>query len=206
LHSIWGLFLALYHQKKTMNKDLLSRVAARASNPKTIIDAAMGEGVTITPTPTINAVAKITDIEKVQKEIGMSLPQPLAEILLNVGNGGFGPGYGLFSTDDLIKNYREIMADEDLSMEASYLPILTWGCDIYACIDTQNPDFPVYYCQLDACGCFEDGETPEVDDETGLPMGIQLHRDTFEAFISDWADGINLEEEVLDMEDDEEDA
>jgi hypothetical protein len=202
-----------------MQNDLISRILLRAENPKTIHDMAAG----LSPKPRINQKASEKEILLFEQEIKFKLPHVLIEILTKIGNGGFGPGYGLFSTDEMIKTYREILKSDEYDMKESFLPILTWGCDIYSCIDLGETGFPVYYCELGNC-CLDDvsfeienAEGEVVESGTGNPftdenvkeMGEMvetniLHRNSFESFISDWADGINLESEVVNFDEDEE--
>jgi len=88
-----------------------------------------------------------------ETRLGFLLPDLLREIYTKVGNGGFGPGYGLIGlnggatdrvgTDErnLIQCYESRRFDPD--WPEKLLPICTWGCAIYSCLDCSRPGVPV---------------------------------------------------------------
>jgi hypothetical protein len=91
-----------------------------------------------------------------ERRLGFRLPLLLKRLYREIGNGGFGPGYGLIglsggALDDLGRTAPEIYAafsepgedDSDLIWPEGLLPICHWGCAIYSCIDCAAPGFPM---------------------------------------------------------------
>ena len=130
--------------------------------------------------------------------LGFQPNASLVEVLQTVGNGGFGPGYGLMglaggAADDTGKNavelygtFRQTDADDPLWVwPEKVLPICHWGCAIYSCVD----------CTSDSGGMVtwdpnqleNDGSAQE-----GLfPLGI-----SFEQWIKDWGEGVDLSSKI----------
>lgn len=87
--------------------------------------------------------------------LGLTIPPLLKACYLSIGNGGYGPGYGiigveggyssdygdLVSTRELLKNDQE---SEGNIWPDELLPFCEWGCNIFSCVDCINPGFPVY--------------------------------------------------------------
>ncbi|HZD00174.1 MAG TPA: SMI1/KNR4 family protein [Actinomycetes bacterium] len=90
-------------------------------------------------------------VEEAEGLLGRRLPWLLRRLYLEVGNGGFGPGYGILGVRG---GHPEIPGDEyhhtavDLyrqarsgsftawgSMPAALLPVCYWGCGIHSLID-----------------------------------------------------------------------
>ncbi len=96
------------------------------------------------------------EVERAEAALGLPLPEPLRDLYLLVGNGGFGPGYGLLgldggATDDLGKTalgtYEAFMEpDPDAPpgagpwWESASLPLCYWGCSVYTAVDCRTPD------------------------------------------------------------------
>jgi hypothetical protein len=98
--------------------------------------------------PTIYPVASEATLHSAAQALGFALPQLLQRIYLEVGNGGFGPGYGLLgiaggATDDTGRNivdlyywFRELDPDDPTwQWPAQLVPLCHLGCGMYACID-----------------------------------------------------------------------
>ena len=105
------------------------------------------------PEPPLPSVTE-TALNDAEVRLGFTLPDLLRELYLHVGNGRFGPGYGLLSLSD--------MGDRELSLVGSYLEMrrdyavipswkwptgllafCDWGCNIYACLDWTRVPNPV---------------------------------------------------------------
>ena len=91
-----------------------------------------------------------------ERRLGFNLPALLKRLYGEIGNGGFGPGYGLIglsggALDDLGRTAPEIYAalsqpgadDSDFIWPTGLLPICHWGCAIYSCIACAAPGFPM---------------------------------------------------------------
>ena len=50
----------------------------------------------------------VAEIRATEAELGFALPDGLRQLYLEVGDGGFGPGDGVFGRDDLVAKYREV--------------------------------------------------------------------------------------------------
>jgi hypothetical protein len=95
----------------------------------------------LTPAPPA-AVAEAEDV------VGHPLPRVLRRLYLEVGNGGFGPGYGILGLrgghrDDpegtAVDHYRAVRAGSfGPSMPAGLLPLCHWGCGIYSLVDVAD--------------------------------------------------------------------
>src|SRR5262245_3654603 len=91
-----------------------------------------------------------------EQTLGFTLPPLLKRLYLEVGNGGWGPGYGLLgltggAKDDLgttaVQSYfsrrQQEAADHTWHWPTGLLPLCHWGCAIYSCIDCAQPSFPM---------------------------------------------------------------
>lgn len=86
-----------------------------------------------------------------EQRIGGSLPTLWREIFTTIGNGGFGPGYGIYglitgAPDDqgqvalsLFESLRQPdPEDPRWHWPAELVPIAHWGCAIQSCIDVSG--------------------------------------------------------------------
>lgn len=164
--------------------DLFTAIKQRALNPDTRID--MNIGVSDLP-----PVLSQQDIEKFEQEIGYQLPSLLKQLFLQVGNGGFGPGYGLFS---LVSSTEENMLDftkdfvecEFDFWKISHIPLIHWGCGIYTFMDLANPGANLQVFD----GNNYDEENPEFNGLFEIPH-------TLESFLQAWVNDVNLWEEMF---------
>lgn len=97
------------------------------------------------------------DVIFAEKLLGFALPPFLKRVYLEVGNGGFGPGYGLaplltptlFPDEDLdefpslVHTTLEFRGYKDKKWPETLLYICDWGCNIYSSIDCASPSFPI---------------------------------------------------------------
>jgi hypothetical protein len=200
-----------------MHEQLLIRILARASDPGRVHDFAKP----FRGHARIHPQATLEQITATQADLGFALPQLLQEILLKIGNGGFGPGYGLIGVvggyadskgEHLVELARELGA-----LDRKILPICNWGCGIYSCLDCSKPEAPVLTFNPETHALAEEnlvsvsiisrsGEVTKVRERQPqaprpsiqTPANLQLipHRSSFQEFISDWADGRRLWEEI----------
>jgi hypothetical protein len=127
----------------TENEQLLARVAAKARNTRPY-------GWTSLPAP----VATDT-LSRAEAALGFSLPSLLADLYLRIGDGGFGPEYGLLPLLDgppacepaavvqYLANRESGRKDPDWPWPEGVLPISHWGCAMYACVDCRSPEATV---------------------------------------------------------------
>ncbi len=169
-----------------MPGNLISRIRARADNPRTRTD-----NVDIALPPRFGAVSAST-LADTEQRLGFRLPSFLAEVYQQVGNGGFGPGYGViglaggFAHDEgkciveLYESYN-VTSPQDPSWQwpAGLMPICDWGCAIFSCVD----------CYTGSIITFDPGEQPE-----GEPFSLAFAQShpTVAAWFEDWVNGVKL--------------
>jgi hypothetical protein len=96
------------------------------------------------------------DLRVGEERIGLVLPRSVRDLYRLVGNGGFGPGYGITgflggARDDIgrdvVEDYlRRRGPDHDdpaWSWPKNLLAICHWGCGIYSCVDCAAEDTPI---------------------------------------------------------------
>lgn len=139
-------------------------------------------------------VATPASIAADEQTLGFTLPPLLKQLYVEVGNGGWGPGYGLLgltggATDELghtaIDNYllrrKANPTDPTWAWQQGLLPICHWGCAIHSCIDCLRPGFPVI--------AFD----PNVhDDSSDWADALFPECDGFDQWVQLWADGQDL--------------
>src|SRR6185436_17606875 len=77
---------------------------------------------------------------RLEELLGVSLPWIVEAVYTTVGNGGVGPGYGLYDLDEAVASYS-VYATPDPSEYPGWswpkglLPICDWGCAVYSFVD-----------------------------------------------------------------------
>ncbi|MEU6120553.1 SMI1/KNR4 family protein [Streptomyces sp. NPDC047123] len=123
----------------THTEQLLARVAdeARAIRPW---------GWDALPAP-----ADADTLARAEASLGFALPPLLAALYTRVGDGGFGPEYGLLSLLEgkssggepaVVEKYLALRAADE-GWPEGVLPISHWGCAMYACVDCRTDDAQV---------------------------------------------------------------
>lgn len=91
--------------------------------------------------------AAAEDVENAESILGFKLPTMLVRLYREVANGGFGPGYQLLpltgEARSTVSDYREERATRrsgETHWPAEVLPILDWGCGMYAAVDCRSPE------------------------------------------------------------------
>ncbi|WP_285775696.1 SMI1/KNR4 family protein [Microtetraspora sp. NBRC 13810] len=110
--------------------DLLRRVFAKAN-------------ATVERLP---ATATAEEVENAESILGFTLPPMLTRLHREVANGGFGPDYQLLPLTGegrtAVSDYCEEPATRtsgETRWPAEVLPILDWGCGMYAAVDCRSP-------------------------------------------------------------------
>jgi len=92
-----------------MNKDelaLINKMKERIKDPKRFIDAPEAFPYKLYPPVSMKELADA------EKRLGFGLPNVLREIYLQIGNGGFGPGFGLLALNkNGAKNFQRDLVD-----------------------------------------------------------------------------------------------
>jgi len=91
------------------------------------------------PVPPVVADAEIDDAEQ---RLGLALLPLLCRLYREVANGGFGPDYTLLplsgAKNSLVEQYLALTAereDGERVWPVGVVPILDWGCGMYAAVD-----------------------------------------------------------------------
>jgi hypothetical protein len=107
------------------------------------------------PAPTPPPVSLRT-VDAAERQLGFPLPEPLRQIYLQIGNGGFGPTYGLLGLkggaadeqgNTLVGVYRSMKrlarASRYWHWPEGLLPLCRLGCGMYSCLDSARSRIPV---------------------------------------------------------------
>jgi hypothetical protein len=120
------------------------------------------------------------DVEEAEACLGFPIPKLLKSIFLEVGNGGFGPGRGGsiiglkggYASDfgtivETYKQLNEYQESEGKAWKVGLLPFCEWGCNLFSCVDCNDPHFvylfedfdvhPKYYSLSDFFKLWTDG-------------------------------------------------
>ncbi|MFF3414290.1 SMI1/KNR4 family protein [Streptomyces sp. NPDC002698] len=102
--------------------------------------------------PSLPAPVGPAEVARAEAVLGFPLPALLASLYLRIGDGGFGPEYGLLPLLDgppsgepaavpqYLASRESGRKDPDWPWPEGVLPISHWGCGMYACVDCQSPD------------------------------------------------------------------
>lgn len=161
---------------------LLDRIRRRTTNLECATDMAKWHQPVMYPPTSLNT------IKAVEAKLGMHLPALLLDMYTHIGNGGFGPGYGLLGVEGS-PHASEYAWDPDLGKLgllgtynewASYehhpkqlIPICHWGCGLWSCIDASLRTAPVVYVG-------------------GAGGAYVIHSVSFEEWITAWVAGVDL--------------
>jgi hypothetical protein len=175
---------------KSMSDVLLAKVARRALDESTRVDMS---GTLI---PKLASTLNTADAEASETALGFSVPVLLKSLYEKVGNGGFGPGYGLIglkggAPDDQGKDAIELHElyssrdpeDSSWAWPEGLLPICHWGCAIYSCVDCKDADYSIV--------TFD----PNLHDQSWAQCFIRTNRN-LESWLDAWAGGTKLWDEM----------
>ena len=125
-----------------IDQDLIGRIQQRAHNLEQATDMAE------TSPRVANPPIPLERLAMAEAEFGFSLPEFMRQLYLQVGNGGFGPGYGLFplgesSADyEMIETYARMVSTNipppDRPWPKEFVLIADWGCGIYSSLNWQK--------------------------------------------------------------------
>lgn len=97
-------------------------------------------------------------LEEAERIVGHPFPRLVRRLYLEVGNGGFGPGYGILGVagghrDDLGSTVTEAYrrwhlwrADSTHVLPDGLVPLAHWGCGIYSFVDCTDPNDAMWAC------------------------------------------------------------
>jgi hypothetical protein len=134
-----------------------------------------------------------SEVAEEERRLGFQIPPLMKRLYTEVGNGGFGPGYGLIGLrngipDDLGKTALEIYQqfrvagseEPNWKWPEGLLPICHWGCAIVSCVDCADPNFRMRIFD------------PNVHEGEDWSDSFFEEYPRFDAWITAWASGVNL--------------
>lgn len=135
---------------------------------------------------TVFSPASLEHVREGEDRLGFPLPTLLKRMYLEIGNGGFGPGYGLYGVaggntsdlandqtiPDLYLEWEEWDEPAPIGWPKRWVPISDWGCCIESVIDCSTPEGRMVFV-LDGIDRKDEGIT-------------------FAQWMEDWAAGIDL--------------
>lgn len=116
-------------------------------------------------------------MKQAEQDMGVSLDPFLRRVYLEVGDGGFGPGYGarpLRGVESVASTYAGFRAG---GWPARLLPVWDWGDAIWSCVDPAGHVV--------------------THDDVGPPTQTEF---TTRTWLRAWLDGVNLWEQIYDKE------
>lgn len=172
--------------------NLFEQIQARASNPETRIDM-----TGFSSKEPLSSVLSIEQINQIETELGFPLPDILKQCYLHIGNGGFGPGYGLLpliaskkyltgeDEESVLSFSKEFISCEFSFWEKSCIPLVHWGCGIYSFMDLAQPEKNIVI--------FDGNNFEEDVPESGV---FETTRN-LQSFLEAWVNDVNIWEEMF---------
>jgi hypothetical protein len=138
-------------------------------------------------------------ISRAERALGRALPVLLRDVYRHVGNGGFGPGYGLlpllperdaFPDESLVGLYQTFLSDDSRDVSWSWpeqlLPFCDWGGAIRACVDCSTEDAAVVTFDPNVRG---PGEP--------TASALAVTHASLHGWLADWAAGVDIWEQMF---------
>jgi hypothetical protein len=125
--------------------------------------------------------APASAIADAESGLGYPFPALLRRLYAELGNGGFGPGYGLLGlAGGHTDGGKTALAVKKgwKALPPALLPICTWGCGIYSFLDCSTPDGPMWAWD----------PNPVSSDE--LDSALFAQDTTFSAWLGRWTEGL----------------
>jgi hypothetical protein len=128
---------------------LIERLQLRNADRTTATDGG------IHPREAIRCVTK-QDLSATEKSLGFTLPEIVRALYLQVGNGGFGPQYGIVGTRGGAKLdgctletcYQQMLKLEEECSAWTWppmlLPLANLGCGMWSCVDCTYARLPMF--------------------------------------------------------------
>ncbi len=193
--------------------DLMERLRERAQDP----DIRVSGGHSLRDSDgnvfvfTTRPPATAEQVTAAEARLGFILPSFLRRVYLEVGNGGFGPGFGMLSLPtspappeedeggfDLASELDTVLMYElsrrfrtDLSWPTGLLIICYWGCGMASAVDCTKPEAPVI--RLDPNWTREEAEPRLPEDcrtefAAAFEEGCWVEAHAFETWLRAWLD------------------
>lgn len=165
--------------------DLLERLKIRALDPKSATDQHLDEGWDPPFSHVASPPVSPERFAELERELGCALPEVFQQVYTQVGDGNFGPGYGLLplkdhrytSTSENVVVLHEQMTEQD--WPEHLLLFCYWGCDIYSVLNVNTGQVGIL--DLDAC---EEGTPPE--------EVVLWQTESLQEWLENWLEGKDL--------------
>jgi hypothetical protein len=177
-----------------MSDDLIARIRERADDPRRRTDS-FEPGF-----PPRFPPASEATLADAERQLGFALPSFLAAVYLRVGNGGFGPGYGLvglpggYTGDEgvsIVELYETRRVPDptepNWKWPEAVVPFCEWGCAIYSCID----------CRSGSIQTFDPNAL-----RGSMSSAFARTHPTVAALFDDWVNGVRIGHKMLERDPD----
>lgn len=160
-----------------MYEDLIQRLLERIQrSPSTDLECV--------PAIQPRQATTLEKLERAESDLGLILPPLLRSLYLQVADGGYGPGWGILSIDEIVEWDHICRANWDDGFPPSDWPdqlirFCEWGCNFWSGIDCSSERCPVLRFDPDKDATqFADHLVPECD--------------SLSEWLSVWLNGDNL--------------
>jgi hypothetical protein len=140
-------------QKGIRMDSLITRIKERAADPLRAVDAATW----VCPMPTVAPPATHAEVDAAEAALGFAIPPLLRRLYAEVGNGGFGPGYGLEGVPRIppVPDRADVVAlyemynsgpppdDPGHVWPRGWVPLISGGCLSMECVNFLEPPYRV---------------------------------------------------------------
>lgn len=163
-------------------------------------------------TYSLNSCISIEELSNFESRYGITLPEDYRNFILEIGNGGAGPGYGLFKLEDEEDEEFQLLAqpfllqtmwdsdDENIQehqVSQGTIAIATYGCGVDALlvvtgeqrgkiwIDDRSNDGGIYPFSLECCAFYHDDPyTLETVDDTPALGFYEWYQDWLNRYLA----------------------
>ena len=167
--------------------DLISSVKRRALDPKTRTDQ------TDVYVPDIGRKLSESEISAIEQRLKLEFPETLRRLYTEIGDGGFGPGYGFLAMnkaqdphDDTVVALYEVFSESDPADSTWKWPdglllLSDWGCAIRTGVVCHTGQVVVF--------------DPNLHDSDWAATFLD-QRCTLDEWLGKWCDGVDLWQEI----------
>jgi hypothetical protein len=158
---------------------LIARIKERVADPLRAVDAATW----VCPMPTVAPPATMAEVDAAEVALGFAIPPLLRRLYTEVGNGGFGPNYGLEGVPtfppvpgvaDIVALYEMYCGEPPPEHPAhvwpcGWVPVISGGCLYMECVDFLRPPHAVALFDGNDC----DWERPVIESLRPLAASLE---------------------------------
>ena len=131
-----------------------------------------------------NRPASREEFVALESSLGRPLPRLFRHLYARIGDGGFGPGYGLLPLANVQHEYLRFRRIYSWWPDA-VVPVLEWGCGIFSCIDSAGPFAPVLRYDPD----MEEEQTRSVLGSAYIAPHLLPEAASFQGWLEAWLCG-----------------